>query len=155
MELRSELTAKRGRLYSGESRGDAVHAAAFVRQRVITMEAGLIRQPGEFQRILTHELFHFVWVRLGNARRQSWQVLIEAELNARARGELGWSAEWRKQTGVRSGRSWRAYLCESFCDTAAWLYSRQSHEEFTLAPRFCAKRARWMNQIASAGFLPI
>src|SRR5271168_284330 len=88
-----KLTASRRRLYSNESRGEAVHAATFVRDRLITMEAELIRQPAEFRRILVHELFHFVWVRLGNTRRQSWQLLIEAELNAGARGELGWSAE--------------------------------------------------------------
>lgn len=119
------------------------------------MDADLTRHRGEFQRILTHELFHFVWVRLGNTRRKSWQLLIEAEVNAKARGELGWSAEWRKQTGRRSGRPWRDYLCESFCDTAAWFYSRRSHREFTLAPRFRERRARWMSRIASAGFLPI
>ena len=105
-------------------------------------------RPLEFQRILIHELFHFVWVRLGNPRRGAWQNLIETELNRLAPGELGWSAEWRKQAGKRSGRAWRDYLAESFCDTAAWFYTRQDHGEFTLAKRFRARRARWMTGLA-------
>lgn len=150
-----KLTASRGRLYSNERHGEAVHAATFLRRRLITLDAGLIRQPAEFQRIVTHELFHFVWVRLGNARRRSWQTLIQNELQARARGELGWSAAWRKQTGIRSGQLWREYLCESFCDTAAWFYARRPHDEFTLAARFCARRAQWMTEMTASGVLPI
>ena len=53
-----------------------------------------------------------------------------------------------------SGRRWREYLCESFCDTAAWLYSGlPSHEEFTLAPRFRRPRARWFADRFSASRL--
>jgi hypothetical protein len=119
------------------------------------MDAELIREPMEFQRILIHELFHFVWVRLGNPRRRAWQQLIENELNRHAQGELGWSAEWRKLTGQRSGRIWREYLAESFCDTAAWFYSRQPHhDEFTLAQRFRSSRARWITEFAET-FLPL
>jgi hypothetical protein len=113
------------------------------------MDAELARQPAEFQRILIHELFHFVWVRLGNPRRFDWQTIIEQELNRHARGELGWSAEWRKRTGKRAGRIWREYLGESFCDTAAWLYGHQMHDEFTLAERFRVRRAGWMKELAA------
>jgi hypothetical protein len=143
-----KLTSSGGRLHSGHSRGQAVHAGTFLRKRTIVMDAELIRDPAEFQRILIHELFHFVWVRLGNPRRRAWQNLIETELNRFAPGELGWSAEWRKQAGKRSGRAWRDYLAESFCDTAAWFYTRQDHGEFTLAKRFRARRARWMTGLA-------
>ena len=46
--------------------------------------------------------------------------------------------------GGRRGRPWREYLCESFCDTAAWLYGDvRKHEEFTLAARFRQRRAGW------------
>jgi len=149
------LTARRGQLHSNESHGQAVHAATFLRKRSITLDAELTRQPSELKRILIHELFHFIWVRLGNKRRNTWQILIEQELRARSRGELGWSAQWRKDTGRWSGRPWREYLCESFCDTAAWFYARRAHEEFTLAPRFRARRAGWMKELVGSGFLPI
>ena len=154
MEFLPKLTSSRGRLHSGHPRGQAVHAGTFLRKRTIVMDAELMREPAEFQRILIHELFHFVWMRLGNPRRRAWQQLIENELKQGARGELGWSAEWRKLTGRRSGRIWREYLAESFCDTAAWFYARQTHDEFTLAERFRASRARWMLRFG-ATILPL
>lgn len=132
-----------------------MHGATFLRKRAITLDAGLLRQPVEFQRILIHELFHFVWVRIGNTRRASWRELIQDELRAGARGELGWSAQWRKEAGAQSGSPWREYLCESFCDTAAWFYLRRTHREFTLAPRFRARRAQWMEQMLRSSVLSI
>ena len=103
----------------------------------------------EFPRIFVHELFHFVWLRLGNPLRQAWQAHLAAEWRGGARGELGWSAEWRKrgldalEIAVRS-RRWREYCCEGFCDTAAWLYSGTArHPEFTLPKRWRNARAAW------------
>lgn len=121
-------------------------AATHIPRRVILLDAGLLARPGEFERILIHEIFHFVWVRLSNQTRRSWEGVLAAELAARARGELGWSAEWRKAKVERSDiRSrtpgWRRYVCESFCDTSAWLYSGlREHDEYTLA--FPARRVR-------------
>ena len=96
-------------------------------------------RPREFPRIFVHELFHFVWLRAGNPRRWSFERVVRGEFRSGARGELGWSAEWRK-AALRAGdvrrrsRRWREYCCESFCDTAAWLYSGViRHPEFTLA----------------------
>lgn len=113
------------------------------------LDRALLDRPGELKRILIHELFHFVWLRIPFAVRLSYEELLRRELAARARGELGWSAELRK-TGLEvedaSGRSrrWRDYACESFCDTAAWIYSGLSrHDEFTLMPRFRRARRRW------------
>jgi hypothetical protein len=103
----------------------------------------------ELARIFVHELFHFVWVRLGNARRQSYHELLRAELAVRAPGELGWSAETTKSRWCRERkpRAWRAYVLESFCDTAAFLYSGcKRHEEFTLAGRWCRKRTQWFHE---------
>jgi hypothetical protein len=103
----------------------------------------------------------------------------------RARGELGWSSEWRKQeldraetagsgqgpqrsaiTGRktpapvsvvraffrnRQSSKWRQYICESFCDTSAWIYSGvKSHEEFTLARRWRTKRCEWFKSTVEA-----
>ena len=89
-----------------------------------------MRRPPELARILTHELFHFAWVRLSNQSRRSYEALVRNEWKRRTRGELGWSAESRKaalfqgsRIAARRGKYWREYLCESFCDTAAWLYS--------------------------------
>ena len=80
----------------------------------------------EHRRILLHEYFHFAWVRLGNQRRRAWEAYLASEWNSGARGEAGWSAEWRKQKlsdgdVAHRSRRWRDYCCESFCDTAAWI----------------------------------
>lgn len=149
-----ELRAYRGRLHSGEGPGDQVHAASFLRKRELVLDTTLKRDSVELARILTHEIFHFVWWRLGNRCRQEWQTLIDNELDGGATGELGWSAEARKQRlqlHDRHDRSrlWRDYICESFCDTAAWIYSGvQEHDEFTLRQRFRAVRRRWFEELA-------
>jgi hypothetical protein len=136
------------RVHTGRGLRDArgpVHGASFLRQRRIAFNCS----RKEFPRIFVHELAHFVWLRLGNAARRSWEDLLRAELRSRARGELGWSAEWRKKelnaVQVRSrNRRWREYCCESFCDTAAWLYSGvRRHPEFTIAQHFRQSRRVW------------
>lgn len=134
-----------------------VHAGSFLRERRIAVNC----TRAEFPRILVHELFHFVWLRLGNPRRLSYEALLQNETAAGARGELGWSAEWRKQAlqagdAVRRGRRWREYCCESFCDTAAWLYSAvTSHPEFTLAGRFRDGRRAWFQKALANRELPV
>ena len=134
-----------------------VHAGSFLRQRRIALNC---TRP-DFPRIFVHELFHFVWLRAGNPLRHSWEALLRAEHAAHARGELGWSAEWRKQALQasdlrRRSRRWREYCCESFCDTSAWLYSGLSrHPEFTLAPRFCARRRIWFQMSLGNRELPV
>ncbi len=134
-------------------RGQEVHAATFIRQRLIVLDSDLDQNRAELRRILLHELFHFAWVRLGNAARHEYETVIDDEMKARARGELGWSSEMRKEDlrkkGLRrrSGRAWREYACESFCDTAAWRYSGINwHEEFTLAMRFRNRRKAWFEE---------
>jgi hypothetical protein len=132
-----------------------VHAASFPRRRELVLDEALQDDEPELARILTHELFHFVWIRLGNRQRQDWETLLLKEMAARARGELGWSAEWRKQR--LSGedwrerkRRWREYCCESFCDTAAWIYGGLGdHDEFTLAQRFRSRRRVWFAGLPS------
>ena len=126
-------------------RSGPVHGGAFLRERRILFDC----TPEEFPRILTHELFHFVWLRLGNNARQSFERLIAVEVAGRARGELGWAADSRKRKLAASDltartRRWRDYCCESFCDTAAWLYSGvPSHPEFTLARSWRERRRAW------------
>jgi len=106
--------------------------------------------PGELSRIALHELFHFVWVRLGNPTRKRWEELVRNQIRRGAGGELGWSAEQRLlalQAGDLQHRSrrWREYVCESFCDSAAWAFGiLRSHAEFTLQPVFRAERRRWL-----------
>ena len=130
-----------------DTAGNPAHAATFIRRRLIVLDADLRRSPREYSRILCHELFHFVWVRLDNARRRSWERLLREELRVRAKGEAGWSAEWRKSE-LRSKdlthrtRRWREYCCESFCDTAAWLQTSQ-RPELTLARAQCNGRKQW------------
>ena len=142
LEIRRALADRHG----------AVHAGAFIRERRIAFDAELAADPREFARIFVHEVFHFVWLRLGNPRRWSYQALLRQEMREHAGGELGWSAEWRKQAltaqdAARRTRRWREYVCESFCDTAAWIFAGVSaHPEYTLARRFCERRRQWFQE---------
>lgn len=157
------LTAGRRKLYSNRAQGQPVYAASFLRRRKIILDQALARQPRELARILTHELFHFAWVRLSNQTRDSWEAIVRHEWKQRARGELGWSSESRKlllshhlRPTTHSPQQWRDYLCESFCDTAAWLYSGlRRHPEFTLAKRHRLRRAEWFRTVVPAGGIPI
>lgn len=148
------LTVGGGRLYSERLYGQPVYAGSHIRKREIILDSELKSRPNELARILTHELFHFAWVRLGNQTRRSYENLVRQEFRNHARGELGWSAESRKSALIHSPRSaalrrstsvpWREYICESFCDTAAWLYSGvRRHQEFTLGARYKKGRADW------------
>jgi len=129
-----------------------VHAGSLLRERRILLETTLARDPVDFARIFVHELFHFAWLRLGNPRRRSYERLLAREIAAGAKGELGWSAEWRKDALAASDRRqrtrrWREYACESFCDSAAWLYAGTGrHSEFTLPARFRVTRRKWFEQ---------
>jgi hypothetical protein len=149
IEFLPRLTSRNHRLESQTGRGAEVHAASFLRQRRMVLDSGLIRRQRELARILVHELFHFVWVRTGNASRLEFEGVLRKELTRKARGELGWSAEWRKRklraSDVRKRtRRWREYVCESFCDSAAWLFGgAKYHREVTLAARFRGRRKAW------------
>ena len=126
-----------------------VHAASFPRERRIALDC----TRAEFPRIFAHELAHFIWLRLGNPARRGYEDVVRAEIAGTANGELGWSAEWRKR-GLRAEdiegrtRQWREYCCESFCDTAAWLYSAMKrHREFTLRARWRQRRRTWFGEV--------
>jgi len=156
------LTADRSYLYSNRPHGQPVYAGSFIRKRQIVLDRELERQPRELARILVHELFHFAWVRLGNPRRRSYEALVREEFKQGARGELGWSAESRKRAlanrrlGAPGSPRWRDYLCESFCDTAAWIYSGvRRHPEYTLAARHRERRAEWFRAVFAGGVIPI
>ena len=82
------------------------------------------------------------------AGRSCWRENADQKTS----GELGYSAEWRKSkltlSDIRSRTPvWRRYACESFCDTAAWLYSALStHEEFTLGRTARVRRRGWFRE---------
>lgn len=124
-------------------------ASSSIPRRLILLDSSLLLRRGDFERILVHELFHFVWLRLSNARRRSWEAVLTREFDRGARGELGWSAEWRKNKLRASDAAlrnppWRRYACESFCDSAAWLFAGlRRHDEFTLAAGFRRGRRTW------------
>jgi hypothetical protein len=138
-------------------RRGAIHAGCFPRERRIAFDCS----RSEFPRIFVHEVFHFVWLRAGNPLRLAWESEMRQEHRARARGELGWSAEWRRrelsaEEVEERSRRWREYCCESFCDTAAWLYSGvRGHGEFTLAARFRARRRKWFRTAFAERELPV
>lgn len=132
-------------------------ASTFLRRRLIFLDAEVLARRGDFERILVHELFHFVWIRLSNAARRDWERILVREFARSARGELGWSAERRKRKlstldAKSRGKAWRLYACESFCDTAAWRFAGlKSHAEFTLSPAFARARRAWFDQQLGAG----
>jgi hypothetical protein len=138
-------------------RHGAVHAGSFLRRRRMAFDCA----RAEFARVFSHELFHFVWLRAGNPARRSYEELVKGECLAGAPGELGWSAEWRKQKLTPRDiqartRHWREYCCESFCDAAAWLYSGvRRHPEFTLAARLRQRRRAWFARLVKRGALSI
>jgi hypothetical protein len=149
VEFLPALSARRGGLLSRSDIGMPVHAATFLRQRRIVLDTALTSNRRELERILAHEICHFVWMRLGNPRRRLYEALLASELRRRVRGELGWSAEWRKERlsqrdRLDQTRRWRDYCCESFCDTGAWvLAGRGRHAEFTLPLDERARRRAW------------
>jgi hypothetical protein len=131
-------------------------AGASIPRRLILLDAAVLARRGEFERILIHELFHFVWVRLSNQKRCAWEQVLAGELRDRVKGELGWSAEWRKEILTRADPrlrtpKWRRYACESFCDSAAWMFAGlRVHDEFTLAAASRRQRRRWFKEQFSA-----
>lgn len=145
--FRANLRVARGRIV--RAGGEEVHAATFLRRRRIVLDEALRRNGRELQRILVHEVFHFAWLRLSNAVRRSWEDVLAGELARGREGELGWSAEWRKkELGPRDidrrTRRWREYCCESYCDTAAWLFAGlTAHDEFTLGAAARRRRSAW------------
>ena len=152
------------------ARGPA-HAASFIPQRYLLLAQSLFSRSGELGRILYHELCHFLWPRLGTGRR-FYEAAITRETQAGITGELGYSAAAAKEalTGAQGQattaasaaparareRRWRHYLCESFCDTGAWLLLRQAghrrsrHSEWTLEQR--TRPERFEAWRAAAGF---
>lgn len=150
---RPQLKAHGTKLLSGPSeRGVPVYAAAFLRRREIMLRTELLAQPNFFRFILVHELFHFVWLRLGNRRRAEFADLIRCERACRSRGELGESSALKRECLPGNSNAWRDYLCEAFCDTAAWLYSGvRRHSAFTLAKRWRHRRIAWFEAAFRAG----
>jgi hypothetical protein len=136
-------------------------AATNIRRRVILLDAGVFATRGEFERILVHEIFHFVWVRLSNQARRDWEKVLAREFDGGARGELGWSAEWRRGKLTRAdvrwrSPAWRRYACESFCDTAAWRFAGLTgHDEFTLEARHRPARQTWFKRNLESRRLPV
>jgi hypothetical protein len=159
VSLRPELTVHRGQLLSRSPRGKAVHAGADIKKRFMVLDTTLTRNSSELERIFIHEVYHFVWARLSNAKRWSYEELVAGQMEAR--GELGWSAEEAKEhvsddDRRARNRRWRDYVCESFCDTAAWVYSNALvHEEWTLAPRYRTARKRWFAESIRGSSLSI
>jgi len=146
--FRPHLTNSRGKLESASGRGFEVHAGSFLPHRRVVLDAALLTDARELRRILAHEIFHFVWFRLGNPLRWSYEDLLKAEMEGHARGELGWSGESRKNAlsppdRADRTRAWRLYACESFCDTGAFLALEGRHPEFTLAARLQKTRKEW------------
>lgn len=154
LQFLPELTAHRGKLLTGEpGRGKAVHAASFLRERRIVLEDDLLQHPLLLRLTLTHEIFHFVWIRLSNESRRGFEQVLLQEHTACVAGELGESSEVARESLLPSDRAqrylrWRAYVCESFCDTAAWSYSGvKRYRYFRLPEEWRNRRATVLSNI--------
>jgi hypothetical protein len=134
------------------------HAATSIPRRLILLDRGVLTKQGDFERILIHEIFHFAWVRLSNESRRGWEGILQKE---KCPGELGWSSEWRKlklkssDARLRSAK-WKRYARESFCDSAAFLFSGlKRHDEFTLPLAFRNARKAWFQKNLASGPIDI
>lgn len=129
-----------------------MYAASFIRQRRIVLETALLSSPKTLQFIFIHEVFHFAWVRLGNAARREYSRLLTNELQHRARGELGESSAVKKAELRFQPELWRDYLCESFCDSAAYIFAGDTvHEGAKLGRAWTALRREWFLEKVAAG----
>jgi len=155
------LTAWKGELLSRSHKGDAVYAGSFLRKRRIVLEEQMLKTPRILERIFVHEVFHFVWSRLGRELRDAYEKLILGEFHREVRGELGWSAESMKlklSSADRRARNrrWKDYLCESFCDTAGWMFGTANrYSEMTLDRVSRDERRRWMREYIETRSLSI
>lgn len=155
ISFRPSLRVSQGKLVPRG--GVEIHAAAFLKHRELIMDAALLDNAPELIRIFIHEVFHFVWRRLDNKTRKSWEIHLLGERQRRVRGELGWSSELQKsKLKANTGPRWKYYVCESFCDTAAWFFLESyHHDEITLGRTARMARHRWFSQLIRNRQLPI
>ena len=66
----------------------------------MAIEEALMAHPEEFARIFVHELFHFAWLRLGNAKRRSYEGMIARELRRRLPNRDHILDQWRGDLAV-------------------------------------------------------
>jgi len=138
------------------------HAASYIVARYVVLQETLFDSRVELGRILYHELCHFLWPRLGNPKRRKFAALLQREFRQGTRGELGYSSEWRKKKltavgssqlrKIRNQRLWQDYVCESFCDTGAYVLlgseRRPNHSEFTLSRASRERRVQlWVEMV--------
>jgi hypothetical protein len=148
-------------LLNGAPFGVPIHAGSHLRRREMVLDTYLLENRTELRRIFVHEMYHFVWAKLGNNRRRLYELLLDNELESGVPGELGWSAEAMKEKLAPADRRnrtrrWRDYVCESFCDTAAWKYSRaRSHAEWTLPQPHWDRREECLVLIIGEGELRV
>lgn len=122
------------------------------------LETSLLADPAALRFMFVHELFHFVWVRLGNKTREEYSRLLSYEIERRARGELGESSAVKK-AALRAERQvspqsamWRDYACESFCDSASSIFTGASvHEGPKLGKIWSAIRSDWFQRKLAEG----
>ena len=116
------------------------------------LDEQMLRTPRVLERIFVHEVFHFVWSKLRNELRCSYEDMVIDEFENNTLGELGWSAEsmklqLTKWDRKKRTRRWKDYICESFCDTAGWLFgSARQYSEMTLGREERDARRRWFRE---------
>lgn len=93
-------------------------AASFLARREIVFSLELLDDAPALVEIFAHEIYHFVWRRLGNVERASWAELLANESKPKHAG-LSSRLRFESFAGRGTDRQWKDYLCEAFCDTAA------------------------------------
>jgi hypothetical protein len=154
LRLERNLRAVKGKLQLGGIQGRELDGASFIRQREIVL-ADSLSQP-EHRRVLLHELFHFVWVRLSNQQRRSYEELLRSEMDRGVIGELSWPSfqakeRLNKQDWSTRSKGWRGYACESFCDTCSWYWRGMPGEGESAFPKIeRTVRKRWVENLSAA-----
>jgi hypothetical protein len=134
----SHLRAHRGKLEFGPGPGDEVFAASFLTRREIVFDESLLHHAPEFLNIFAHEIYHFVWRKLANEDRISWDALLQMEKRPLHCG-LSSRVAFERHRERPSSKKWKHYLCEAFCDSAAALTTPQAK----LPP----KRRAWLEAL--------
>ena len=122
----------------GPGPGDEIFAASFLARREIVFALELLDDASALVEVFAHEIYHFVWRRLGNVERANWAALLGGEAVPK---HAGLSSQLRFETFQNSGkdRHWKDYVCEAFCDTAGAL--TRSHAKIS------PQREQWFERL--------
>ncbi|WP_155121451.1 hypothetical protein [Bryobacter aggregatus] len=110
------------------------------------MDLSLVDHAPDLVAIFAHEVYHFVWRRLGHPLRAEWMELLNTEKRPKHAG-LSSELRYAEFLARKTKAAWKNYGCEAFCDTAAVL----SHTEKPISLR----RKQWFLRLIKERKLPL